>query len=755
MSSAGAPNVQAIFQLAWTDNRLVRGDVSAGLVDANGSAYTPPPLSVQSEPDPTTPRGVCTPITAGTRDQSVFSARITPPIVLLTASASKPTLFSDATGTHRIRRSYSIVVRNTLQTASGDKTVSLDIGSTLQDGVTASFRKIPPAIPEALTMTLPHRSSLARTVYVESPESLARPVVQINVRENGALVATVYLNANGNAAPLDDPDDPNQRITSGDQVDSIELHTPDIVYRATSIGTPAIDDPAIDDPAIDDPAIDDPAIDDPAIDDPAIDDPAIDDPAIDDPAIDDPAIDDPAIDDPAIDDPAIDDASVAASSIFDPDTSTGTNNSGQKLTQITWKVALKGNTTTSMTSKVFLAVSDAKLAALRQAIGPGKSQLLVSRRYRTGDRRGASCAPVRVSSYQVIANVVDPVLTNNPAPPDLVNPITSEPSFAIAPGDAVYLTFRVWGNVPEFSPGRVGAVVQSQPGPPASEPLDDDTPPPDLVAPTLTLPGAPTPGVTAEATSSAGAVVTYTVTANDDADGTVAVACSRASGSTFPIGTTPVTCTATDSSGNLATGTFNVVVADTTAPTVTVPANIVAEATSAAGAVVTFSASATDLIAGALTPTCLPASGATFPLGITTVNCSASDGSNTGRASFTVTVRDTIPPAPITISASPMLLWPPDRSQVTVTVSVTARDAGSGVARVNWSVVDEYGQVQPSGSITPANAEFSFPIVLVRYRRGNDTDGRHYTITVTATDLAGNTTTAVPVVVNVHDQSGG
>ena len=145
VSSAGAPNVQAIFQLAWTDNRLVRGDVSAGLVDANGSPYTPPPLSVQSEPDPTTPRGVCTPITAGTRDQSVFSARITPPIVLLTASASKPTLFSDATGTHRIRRSYAIVVRNTLQSAGDDKTVSLDIGSALQPGVTASFRKISPA----------------------------------------------------------------------------------------------------------------------------------------------------------------------------------------------------------------------------------------------------------------------------------------------------------------------------------------------------------------------------------------------------------------------------------------------------------------------------------------------------------------------------------------------------------------------------------------------------------------------------------
>ena len=102
-----------------------------------------------------------------------------------------------------------------------------------------------------------------------------------------------------------------------------------------------------------------------------------------------------------------------------------------------------------------------------------------------------------------------------------------------------------------------------------------------------------------------------------------------------------------------------------------------------------------------------------------------------------------------------MLLWPPDGSQVTVTVSGIANDAASGVAHVNWWVVDEYGQVQPSGSITPGNAAFSFPIVLIRGRRGNDKDGRHYTIHVTATDHAGNVTVAAPVVINVHDQSGG
>ena len=913
VSSAGASNVQPVFHLAWTDNRLVRGDVSAGLADPTGTIYTPPPMppsiSAESEADPTTPRvpGACSAATAGTRDQSVFTARVTPTVVLLTASASKPTVY----GGNAIQRSYSVFVQNTSTTT--DKTITIDIVEPTPTSVTASFRKITEEFPTPLLTllptALPRRSSLARTIYVTSPVSIERPVVKINVRENNLIVATMYLNPNPFAAPLDDPLDPNGRITQENQVDSIEVHTPEIEYRATSIGTPTIDDPTIDDPTIDDPTIDDPTIDDPTIDDPTIDDPTIDDATIADPTIDD-----PTIDDPTIDDPTIDDAAISSSSIFDPDTSNGTNNTGQKLTQITWKVALKGNTTTSMTSKVFLNVSDAQLALLKAAIAQGKSQLLVSRRYRTSDVQGSNCAPVRISNYQVIANVVDPVLTNNPAPPDLVNPTSSEPSFAVPPGGAVYITFRVWGDVPNFNPNRLGTIVQSQPGPPATEPLDEDIPE-DESAPVLTLPGGANATVEAAATSPAGATVNYTATASDDFDGPVAVSCTPASGGTFPIGSTSVHCTAEDSSGNEATGTFSVVVSDTVAPVVSVPANIVTEATSAAGATVTFSASATDLVAGSLTPTCTPASGATFALGTHTVTCTANDGSNTGQASFTVTVRDTTGPvvtvpanivaeatgpagavvmfsasasdivggsltpactpasgstfalgtrtvtcsandgsntgqasfivtvrdttapvisgtpanitvwggasgvavtyplptavdvvagvrpvtclpasgstfasgtttvtciakdtatpmntatstftvtvtldnvAPtITDSATPALLWPPDGAMATVTVSGVANDTHSGMSTISWSVDDEYNQVEPTGSKTVTNGAFTFTVVLKRDRRGNDKDGRHYVINVTATDGAGNQTLAVPIVVNVHDQSGG
>ena len=199
--------------------------------------------------------------------------------------------------------------------------------------------------------------------------------------------------------------------------------------------------------------------------------------------IDDPAIDDPAIDDPAIDDPAIDDAAVSANAINDPDTEIEGNTG--KLTQITWKIKLDGNTTTSLSTKVFIAGDQNLINALNAA----KRQLIVSRRYRTDDVRekDGECAPVRVSSYQVIANVVNPVLTNNPAPPDQVNPPLSEPSTTVPPGSAVYLTLRVCGDVPGFTPERVGAIVASQPDNPAGFPPGDDTDIPIQIT-TATLP---------------------------------------------------------------------------------------------------------------------------------------------------------------------------------------------------------------------------------------------------------------------------
>lgn len=54
--------------------------------------------------------------------------------------------------------------------------------------------------------------------------------------------------------------------------------------------------------------------------------------------------------------------------------------------------------------------------------------------------------------------------------------------------------------------------------------------------------------------------VTYNVTAQDGADGAVAVSCVPRSGSRFKIGRTVVTCSANDTSGNSRTATFTITV---------------------------------------------------------------------------------------------------------------------------------------------------------------------------------------------------
>jgi len=76
--------------------------------------------------------------------------------------------------------------------------------------------------------------------------------------------------------------------------------------------------------------------------------------------------------------------------------------------------------------------------------------------------------------------------------------------------------------------------------------------------------------MTVEATSDLGAIVNFTPSATDNLDASVTVICTPASGSYFPLGTTQVTCNATDAAGNAATPvTFDVTVQDTTAPVIT------------------------------------------------------------------------------------------------------------------------------------------------------------------------------------------
>src|SRR5207302_5862940 len=118
--------------------------------------------------------------------------------------------------------------------------------------------------------------------------------------------------------------------------------------------------------------------------------------------------------------------------------------------------------------------------------------------------------------------------------------------------------------------------------------------------------------------------------------------CSPASGSTFATGSTTVTCSAVDAHGNQATHTTFLVAVTNNAPTFTPPGNMTKEATGPSGATATFTAEGHDVEDGTIAANCTPASGSTFAIGTTRVNCTVTDvASATASGSFTVTVRDT------------------------------------------------------------------------------------------------------------------
>jgi len=178
-----------------------------------------------------------------------------------------------------------------------------------------------------------------------------------------------------------------------------------------------------------------------------------------------------------------------------------------------------------------------------------------------------------------------------------------------------------------------------------------------------------------ECTGGPGTVVTYiTPSAVDTCDPSPTVSCSPASGSSFAPGTNTVTCIAYDVSLNTNRCTFQIVVRDTTAPSITCVLGKIVECTGAW----TFDPPTASDICGTATVTIVSTvTNRTGHCGNTydaTRTWRATDGAgNTNQCSQTVTVVDTTPP---TITCSPNLTNNcTSVNGAVVTFTVTATDA--------------------------------------------------------------------------------
>ncbi|MCF8274575.1 MAG: HYR domain-containing protein, partial [Flavobacteriaceae bacterium] len=189
---------------------------------------------------------------------------------------------------------------------------------------------------------------------------------------------------------------------------------------------------------------------------------------------------------------------------------------------------------------------------------------------------------------------------------------------------------------------------------------------------------------------SCGAVITWTEpTATDNCSGgSIVQTAGLANGSTFPIGVSTVTYTASDDSGNETIASFTITVNDNQNPEIACPSNISQNVVAGTcGAVVTYTAPVgTDNCIGSVTTQIGGlASGSTFPVGVTTNTFQVEDASgNTTSCSFTVTIID---------NEIPVIVGCP--SDI-----VQSNDTNSCGAIVTWTEPTATDNCTPSGSIS-------------------------------------------------------
>jgi hypothetical protein len=173
----------------------------------------------------------------------------------------------------------------------------------------------------------------------------------------------------------------------------------------------------------------------------------------------------------------------------------------------------------------------------------------------------------------------------------------------------------------------------------------------DNTPPVLNLPS----NIILEATNPSGEVVNYSASSTDNINpANPVVTCTPISGSTFTLGTTTVNCSASDTAGNLATSSFQVIIQDTTPPVITPPVDQMFEATGSSTSPVLIPATASDLVDA--TPAVTP-SQTDFLLGTTTVTWTATDDSgNTSATTSIVGIIDTTPATLTVLGSNPFIL---------------------------------------------------------------------------------------------------
>ena len=734
VAAADVAPAEPTFQVAWADNRHVRSNVylNPGLV----TGYTEPQFTpLQGEPgsNPNAPKcvpGVTDPMSALARNQRVLSSVIKPGVLLSAATPSK-------SGT--IQRAHVIVLQN-LRDDQGpvqDQNVAafqLQLtgpSAPLSGGDIASFAQFSSA-PTSLDVTVPEGSSVARTVFVTSGPNRPAPSVLVQVFQcvshttAGACVTaatpigSIVLNGNATAGTLRDPDCSAAGTCFNSQsVQIFEAHDPLLQPDAYGVANPSYRNPSLRNPSLRNQTYESPSLRNETVQF-------------------------PSLRNPSLRNTPLDDSGAAAEPAY---------------TDFVYTVTNTGNTTTGYNLKPLLTGDDASDLA---------TQLIVTKVY--PQPTAQDCGFTTLDEQQVVVNIVNPDLApateDDPLADPGINAGPYDATFLVEPGDTRQVTLRVWGvditTNPNFA-RRLALKVYSQARntdqtSPSDETPNDSDGNPDTVRPNFSSAGSLQGPF--EANAPGGWAVQYTEpTATDCATPGCTnpvelspdlVSCDPPSGQgvVLGVGSQAIFCKATDLGGNTATAEFRFEVRDTTPPTLSVPANIVTS-TGGTTATVSYQVTATDNVGVVLS--CTSASpgvtssdltkGGSFPVGISTVACTATDAAaNIVAKSFTVTVNSLLYSALDGVYAN-------GSKSINSSVPLDFGFTGSSGSRVDSSLAQPLVKVYSSGKTCvagslgtfiasyPGSSDYRYSASSLNWQFNWKTTGRTvgcYSITVTS-----------------------
>jgi MBG domain len=462
-----------LFHAVWTDNR----DVRPPRPGSTWADYTPPTINGVSPGtslfDPGQQVAMCQEGNAGSRNQNIYTARISGGLLVGSPGNSKPL-------SPTVQRGFVVFAQNQTTVT---KTFRMSI-VTQPPGGRASFEQFlfppppvppgtppppPPPLPALVTeiyVRVPARSTASRTVYATSTNPKAQ--IDVNVSEVGAVGGTPLPGGLAGRTVLN-PDIENPDIENPD-IENPDIENPDI--ENAEVYNPDIENPDIENPDIQNPDIENPDIENPDIENPDIENPDIENIVVDNSTIANPDIENPDIENPDIENPDIENSVLRNGTISD----------------VTWTVSNIGNTTSAFNVNVFLAA-----AGVPSGIN---TQLIVYKTYKTPVLALDGCSLKTETRNVVFFNVPSPnFVSPGVGLPDQNDPSEKNATLWLNPGEVGRVTLRVYDNDrsdnvivtnldgttasidPRFNPATVTTVGISAQGVDVSDPPGATEPP--------------------------------------------------------------------------------------------------------------------------------------------------------------------------------------------------------------------------------------------------------------------------------------